>query len=122
MTVIDFIYNQKGAQHELFLQLHSFIMEYDKVRADIKYKIPFYSVKKPICYISPQKKGGVEVVFWNALKMKDSLPLLDLKKRKWMAGITYKNIDEVDFEVLDKIIQEGISVDGPLEIKKRRET
>lgn len=120
MTVIDFIYNQKDSQHELFLQLHSFIMEYEGMRADIKYKIPFYSIAKPICYISPLKRGGVEVVFWNALKMKNSLPLLDLKKRKWMAGITYNSIDEVDFELLDSIIQEAILHDGPLEIKKRR--
>ena len=114
MTVIDFIYNQKGPQHELFLQLHSFIMEYKGVQADIKYKIPFYSITKPICYINPLKKGkgGVEIVFWNALKMKESLPLLDLKTRKWMAGITYKNIEEVDFEVFDKIMREGIACDG----------
>ena len=120
MTVIDFIYNQKGAQHELFLQLHSFIMEYENVRADIKYKIPFYSLTKPICYISPLKKGGVEVVFWNALKMSNSLPLLDLKKRKWMAGITYPSIEAVDFEILDSLIREGIANDGTLEIKKGR--
>lgn len=120
MTVIDFIYNQKGPQHDLFLQLHSFIMEYENVGADIKYKIPFYSVTKPICYISPQKNGGVEIVFWNALKMKKSLPLLDLKKRKWMAGITYNTIDEVNFETLDSIIQEAILHDGPLSLKKKK--
>lgn len=96
-------------------------MEYENIRTDIKYKIPFYSVTKPICYISPLKKGGIEVVFWNALKLKDSLPLLDLKKRKWMAGITYNTIDDVDFEMLDSVIQEAISVDGPLQIKKGRE-
>jgi hypothetical protein len=95
-------------------------MEYESIRADIKYKIPFYSMTKPICYISPQKKGGVEIVFWNALKMEESLPLLDMKKRKWMAGITYRNIEEVNFELFDKIMREGISLDGPLEIKKGR--
>jgi hypothetical protein len=94
-------------------------MEYEGMRADIKYKIPFYSMTKPICYISPQKKGGVEVVFWNALKMKDSLPMLDMKKRKWFAGITYQTIDEVDFELLNKLLLEGIRVDGPLDIKPR---
>jgi hypothetical protein len=118
VTVIDFIYNQKASQHELFLQLHSFIIEYEGLRADIKYKIPFYSKSKPICYINPLKSGGVEVVFWNALKMTESLPLLDLKKRKWMAGIAYENIEDVNFEVFDSIMKEGIACDGPLNIKK----
>ena len=113
MTVIDFLYRQEGHQRQLFLQLHSFIMGYGHgIQSSIKYKIPFYSLTKSMCYISPQKKGGVEVVFWNAVKMTKSLPLLDKKKRKWFAGISYNHIDEVDFEVLDKIIQEAVSVDG----------
>ena len=97
-------------------------MEYEGVRADIKYKIPFYSLTKPICYISPLKKGagGVEIVFWNALKMKESLPLLDMKKRKWMAGITYLNAQDIDFELFDKIMREGIEYDGPLSIKNKK--
>ncbi|PCJ65023.1 MAG: hypothetical protein COA58_12190 [Bacteroidetes bacterium] len=112
MTVIDFIYNQKGSQHDLFLMLHNFISEYESVRADIKYKIPFYSITKPVCYVSPQKKGGVELVFWNALKMKNSLPFLDPKKRKWFAGITYKSVEDIDFEVLDGLLQEAIACDS----------
>ncbi|MBT6234555.1 MAG: hypothetical protein HOI49_00490 [Bacteroidetes bacterium] len=62
--------------------MHSFLSEYDNVKACFKYKIPFYSIFKPICYINPLKSSGVEVVFWNALKMKNSLPLLDQKTRK----------------------------------------
>lgn len=111
MTVIDYIYAKTGGQHELFLILHNFLAEYEGVRADIKYKIPFYSKTKPVCYISPQKNGGVEVVFWSALMMKDSLPLLDLKKRKWMAGLTYNSVKEIDFEVLDSIVLEALVCD-----------
>ncbi|MDA8886635.1 hypothetical protein N8368_00255 [Bacteroidia bacterium] len=60
----------------------------------------------------PYKKGGVEIVFWNALKMKNSLPLLDMKMRKWMAGITYNSVNQIDFEVFDTIIREEIACDG----------
>lgn len=120
ITLIDYIYDQKGPQHDLFLLLHNFIMKYSGVRAEVKYKIPFYSVKKPICYIRPQKKGleGVEVVFWNGVKMKNSLPCLIMKKREWFGGITYKTVDDINFELLDQIIQEGLMVDGPLQLKK----
>ena len=118
MTVIDFIYKQKGKQHELLLLLHNFITGYDNIQASIKYGIPFYSLTKPICYLNPQKKGGVELVFWNAAKMKKSLPILDMKNRKWMAGITYTDISNLDFELLDEIIQESISADPSIGIKK----
>jgi hypothetical protein len=46
--------------------------------------------------------------------------MLYMKKRKCFAGITYQAIDEVDFEFLDKIMSEGIRVDGPLNIKHKR--
>ncbi len=112
MNVIDYIYNQKGSQHELFLMLHNFISEYEDIQSIIKYGIPFYSKKKVVCYLNPLKPIGVELVFWNALKMKNSLPLLDMKKRKWFAGISYHTIKDIDFEVLDKIITEAINCDS----------
>ena len=112
MNVIDYIYQQKGSQHELFLMLHNFISEYEDLEANMKYGIPFYSKKKVVCYLNPVKPIGVELVFWNALKMKDSLPFLDMKKRKWFAGITYLNLEEVDFELLDKMMMEAISCDS----------
>ncbi|MBT8327234.1 MAG: DUF1801 domain-containing protein [Bacteroidia bacterium] len=111
-SVIDYIYNQKGSQHELFLMLHNFISEYSEIEASLKYKIPFYAKEKVICYLNPVKPIGVELVFWNALKMKDSLPLLDMKKRKWFAGITYRNLEDIDFDVLDKMIKEAIKCDS----------
>ena len=97
--------------------MHSFLSEYDNVKACFKYKIPFYSIFKPICYINPLKSSGVEVVFWNALKMKNSLPLLDQKTRKLMVEITYRTIDKVNFELLDTMIREAISIDAALHIK-----
>ncbi len=118
MTVINFIYKQKGKQHELLLLLHNFITGYDNIQASLKYGIPFYSLTKPICYLNPQKKGGVELVFWNAAKMKKSLQILDMKNRKWMAGITYTDISNLDFELLDEMIQESISADPSIGIKK----
>ncbi|MDB4107199.1 hypothetical protein N9595_01915 [Bacteroidia bacterium] len=44
--------------------------------------------------------------------MKNSLPLLDMKMRKWMAGITYNSVNQIDFEVFDTIIREEIACDG----------
>jgi hypothetical protein len=111
LTIIDYIYAKKDDLHELLLLLHNFINEYDDIRADLKWGIPFYSVNKPICYINPLKSKGVEVVFWNGINLKGSLSYLDQKKRKQMDGITYENIASVDFEVLHSILQEARHLD-----------
>jgi hypothetical protein len=91
--------------------LHNFISDYDGMKSSLKYTIPFYHKKKNICYINPLKNGGAELVFWQALKMPNSLPMLEQKDRKWFAGITYNNLDAVDFEILDRMIKEALSVD-----------
>jgi hypothetical protein len=49
--------------------------------------------------------------------MKNSLPLLDQKTRKLMVEITYRTIDKVNFELLDTMIREAISIDAALHIK-----
>ncbi len=100
--------------------LQNFISEYEGVRSDIKYKFPFYSRNKPICYLNPLKKVGAGLVFWNALEMTNSLSLRDMKKRKWFAGISYDTIDEVDFNLLNKMLLEAISIDGSLSSNKLR--
>lgn len=91
--------------------LHNFISDYDGVTSTIKWGLPYYTYRKPLCYINPQKPLGVEVVFWHAVKMPISLPLLDQKKRRWFAGITYRTLEDVDFEILNSIIQEARTID-----------
>ncbi len=73
--------------------------------------MPFYSVNKVICYTNPLKPNGVEIVFWNAKKMPNSLPFLDFKKRKMMGGITLKEISVENLELLDSIVREAIEID-----------
>ncbi len=90
--------------------LHSFIAEYEELKPTIKYSIPFYVQNKPICYINPQKPIGVEVVFWKAKEMSIG-SVLDYKKRKWFGGVTYRTVNDIDFELLDKLIREGIVLD-----------
>lgn len=112
MTLIDYIYAKKGSQHELLLQLHNFISEYQGVVGVLKWGIPFYSINKPICYINPLKNNGVEVVFWSGTNLKESMKYLDQKKRKSMAGITYTHIDTVDFEILHGVLHEAKKIDA----------
>lgn len=111
MTVIDFIYKRKGTQQELFRVLHSFISAYDGIESTLKWSIPFWTMKKTICYANPQKDGGVELVFWNGTELMKDFPMLNLKDRQRMAGMAFKTVDDVDFELLDRIIQQAIYLD-----------
>jgi hypothetical protein len=110
-TVIDFIYKQKGSQQELFRMLHSFISEYENISSSIKWSLPFWTIKKTICYANPKKSGGAELVFWNGTELQKDFSLLELKGRQRMAGITYRTSDDIDFELLDQLIQKAIFLD-----------
>lgn len=110
-NVLEFIEKQAPHQQDLFRQLHSFLSDYEAIKSSIKYKIPFYTRSKVICYTNPLKPNGVEIVFWNAKKMNNSLPFLDFKKRKMMGGITLKEITLENLEVLNSIMIEAIEID-----------
>lgn len=112
ITTLDYIYGLKGSQHELFLSLHSFILGYDGIKSSIKYGIPFYHKNKMLCYANPLKPQGAELVFWSAKRMNHSLPFLDFKKRESMAGITINGPNEINYELLDAILQEALQIDA----------
>lgn len=114
MNVIDFIYNQKGAKHNLLLQLHAFISEYDCIQSSLKWGIPFWTIGRTICYANPLKTGGVELVFWNGTLLIKDFPILNLKDRKRMAGIIYEDAEDIDFELLNAILLKAIAYDEQL--------
>jgi hypothetical protein len=110
-NVLEFIEKLPLHQQDLFRPLHSFLYDYEDVKSSIKYGIPFYTRNKMICYANPLKPNDVEIVFWNAKKMHNSLPFLDFKKRKMMGGITLNEITLENLELLDSIVQEAIEID-----------
>lgn len=111
MNIIDFIYKQNDKQQELFRVLHSNISEYEGIESSIKWSLPFWTIKKTICYANPQKAGGAELVFWNGTELMKGFPMLDRKDRQRVAGITYRSVEEVDFKLLDQIITKAIYLD-----------
>lgn len=73
-----------------------------------------------MCYLSLQKKGGVEVCFVHAKWFNAHLEHLDFKKRKQVAGIFYKTVDDIEVVVLDELLTEALRVDDMLSVKKRK--
>jgi len=123
--VLSFITNQSNEQSAIMMILHRLITSHPKMQYKISYKIPMYSLKRWVCYVNPLKKGGVEIVFVRATELSNEGGILDFKKRKWMAGITYPSVDAVDERILNEELQEAFLLDEttpykPIPQKKKR--
>ncbi len=110
-NIAEFIFSKPDAQRELFSAMNEILLGYPGMRSAIRYGIPFYGMNKWICYLNPQKGGGLELCFWNGLKLKDDSGLLQIKDRKQIAGITLHHIDNLPLEVIDGLVQQAIEMD-----------
>lgn len=116
-SVLSFIESQNEQQSAIMMMLHRLITAHPKMQYKISYKIPMYSLKKWVCYVNPIKKGGVEVVFVRATELSNESGILDFKKRKWMAGITYQHVEDIDELVLNEVLQEAFLLDETVPYK-----
>jgi len=110
MEVEDFIYQFEGGQREVLLYFHHLFLDLNLV-SKIRYKIPFYYGKSWICYLNPIKKEGIELVFIHGRKLSNSQGILNDKGRKMVAGIEFRNVDEIPQEAVFEIIQEALLID-----------
>ena len=54
--VESYIYHLEGEEQEIASYLHDLLTQRYGMTHKLRYKLPFYDVKKWICYINPQKK------------------------------------------------------------------
>ena len=123
--VETYIYQLEGEEREIALYLHDILSQRYGMTSKLRYKVPFYDIKKWLCYINPQKKrttklkkattenigGGIELCFLHGRWMEDPQGALDPKDRVQIYGITYYTLDEIDEEVLQVLIEEAIEID-----------
>jgi hypothetical protein len=88
--------------------LHHEISSIPGVSCKMRFKIPFYDYKKWLCYLSPQKKGGVELCFINGIKIDPEHKFLDPKKRIMVSGITFLQQKEIDGALVKALVIEAI--------------
>ena len=109
--VEEFIYGFEGDTLEVMKYLHSLMMDQPGIRCKLSYKIPFYYRNSWICYIFPQKKGGIEFAFPRGRELSNEQGILDTRGRKEVAGIILKTLDDIPEESLIEVIQEAIILD-----------
>lgn len=115
--VEKFIYGFEGDTLEVMKYLHDLMMDQPGIYCKLSFKIPFYYRNSWICYIYPQKKGGIEFVFTRGDELSNEQGILDARGRKQVAGIRLKTMDDIPQESLFEVIQEAIILDESVPYK-----
>jgi hypothetical protein len=115
--VEEYIYGYEGDTLEVMKYLHDLMMDQPGISCKISFKIPFYYRKSWICYIYPQKKGGIEFVFTRGHELSNEQGILDPRGRKEVAGILLKSLEDIPQESLFEVIQEAILLDESVPYK-----
>ncbi len=75
-----------------------------------KYKIPFYYLEgRPFCYLN-QSKDYVDLGIWNAAHLSVHLDKMETAGRKMMRSLRYRNLEEIDLDVLEAVLSDAESV------------
>lgn len=119
MHILDYLETRPDSDETaLMWYFHNLLTTYPELTPVIHFNTPFYTANRWLCYVSLQKKGGIELCFVHANKFENHLEYLDFKKRKQVAGITYKNTGEINEEIIDILMQEALTVDRGFKKKK----
>jgi len=120
LSVDDYIFSLEGEAMKIVQKLDTMLALQLGLESKIRYKIPFYYNRSWICYINPQKKGGVELAFLRGNEMSNTYGYLDLKDRKQVMGISFYESKEIKEDILMEIIAEAILLDEQVPYIKRR--
>jgi hypothetical protein len=102
-----YILDQQENLKIIYSILNDIILEHDsEIKSSINYGLPFYKIKnnKSICYLTTHKKNSVDITFWNSVNILSEFPQLDIRDRKRMASLNYKNPEDIDIELVKTIL------------------
>lgn len=111
----NYILNQPEQFRSILLHIKA-VVEHTIPEASMKYKwrIPcFYIDKTPLCYLNvAQKKGYVDVGFWNSAHLTRHLDKMVSEKRKVVKSLRYTNLEEIDNNILMEVLLEAKSLNS----------
>lgn len=115
ISIEDFIESQELVISALLYQLRETILHaHPKMTERFMFNTAMFGVKNELCYLVVLNKNkGVEVGFHRGFQMSNEQGLLESKKRKFIHGITFKDLE--DFKNKEapfkEILQEAIILD-----------
>lgn len=115
ISIEDFIESQVPEASALMYQLrNTILLAHPKMKERFLFNTAMFGVKNELCYFVVLKKNtGIEVGFHRGFQLSNEQGLLDSKKRKFIHGVTFKDLEdfknnEASFK---EILQEAIILD-----------
>lgn len=121
-SIQDFLEYLSESEKKMVFELQGLIEEcVPKARQKLSYNVPFYSLKKRVCFIWPAsvpwgkvKLKGVQLGFCQGYLLQDPHGFLDRGERKQVYSKTYFNISEIekDRDLIRHFLFEAAAVDA----------
>ncbi len=109
--VLDYIEEQDAPNRQIMQRLHDIMMAVPEVSCKIRYQVPMYYRLSWLCYLNPQKKGGVEWVMLRGNELSNVQGLLEARDRKQVKGVIYHSAAEIDEDLVREIFMEALILD-----------
>ncbi len=110
ITVDNYILSQDELSRQLIFLLRDIILSTTpEITERLSFNCPFYHYKGMLCYISIEKKT-VYICFCRGVLLKEKYPILKIKNRKLIASISYKNMEEVDVDLIQNILKDSMKL------------
>jgi len=89
-----------------------------QVTEKLAWGLPFFYAHSYLCYLNPDKKGGLYLGFTRGNQLSNQQGILEMKGRKQIASISYRSVEDIDVAPLEEILQEALLVDEEFNKKK----
>jgi hypothetical protein len=115
ISIEDFIESQDPLISALINKLRNLILNaHPKMRERFLFNTVMFGVKNELCYFVVLNKNiGIEVGFHRGFQMSNEQGLLESKKRKFIHGITFKDLEDLKNReaIFKEILHEAIILD-----------
>ena len=115
ISIEEFIESQEPVISALLNQLRNSILNaHPKMRERFLFNTAMFGIKNELCYfVVLNKNKGIEVGFHRGFQMSNERGLLESKKRKFIHGITFKDLEDLKNKEASfkEILQQAIILD-----------
>lgn len=118
--VEEYISLQEESNREILNLLHSFILSFEGFHSKLSYGIPFYYRKSWVCYLSVNKKRGIEFAFTRANEFEDITGLLKSNGRKQVKSMMILSKDDIPYEAINELMGIAIKLDDSKKYNVRK--